>query len=443
MKYLFNSVNLVLLLTLLFIARSVKGTAQESLSMSRAIQIGLENNFGIQIQKAETEIAQNQLKHHFKNQLPRIDLVAGQQNGANNSSSPTSFVQGFYGDRGLNGGIDINWTVFQGFKAKITKSRLEKLNKQAQGKTMILVENTIHAIIMTYYDVLIKKEAVKVQRDVTKRSKERYEDAVYQMQHGKASNYDMVRFENAMLIDSTNVIFKKKQMYVAMQNLNTALGNRFFKEYKLTDRIQYRKKSYNFGRLQSKMASLNTRLSNQYLNLYLVRNDIGLLKAERYPKVAISGGLTQNFNSTKFQEIERIRGKNSNFYLNFSASYNLFDGGKISRALQEGQIKERIANLQIEDMKQELSTELQNRISNYNTQLELITLNERVIENLKSNLLLEKDRYQSGFSSLLDYSSLKEEYLKAEQTKLEAIYELLVNETEIIRLTGGLMKYYR
>jgi len=416
--------------------------AQDKLNLIEAIRIGLSNNFGIKILKIEEDIAQNQLNNVYRRRLPKVDLFARQQNNSNNNRSPTSFVQGFYSDRGLDLGLDATWVVFEGFKARLDKSRLEKLNRQSNGNTMLLVENTIHAIMLAYYNTLIKKEAGVVQHESGIRSKERYNDAKFQFEKGKVSGYDLLRFENAMLIDSTNSIIQQKELDIAMQTLNLAMGNKIYKVYQLTDKLDYQKEDYQFIKLQQKMISLNKELQNQYLNLMLRRNDIGILKANRYPKLAINTGLSQNFNSTKFQEIDRIKGGSFRFYLNFSVTYNLFDGGQINRAIDEGQFKEKIAALEIEQIKQELSNVLKKAVTNYNMQLQIIRINEKLINNLKQNLILEKGRYKNGFSSLLEYRSLQQENINAEQTRLEAIYELLISETEILKLTGSLLKSY-
>ncbi len=441
MKFFNKNIIYTFFTTFLLMGLCLAASAQTELSLAKAIKIGLQNNFGIQIQQLEEQIAFNQLENVNKDRLPRIDLLARQINNINNNSSPTSFVQGFYNDRGLNLAADANWIIFEGFKAKLEKSRLEKIHKQSQGNSMLVVENTIQAIMLAYYNTLVKVEAVKVQDEAIERSEDRFKDAKLQLKHGKASTYDVLRFENSFLIDSSNYIIQQKELALANQALNMAMGNKYHKEYQLTDEISYKKTAYNFDKLQQKMTSLNRELINQYLNLTLRRNEIGILQAQRYPTIALNTGVTENFNSTKFPEIERINGSNFNFYLNFAVSYTLFDGGQINRSIQDNKIKEQIEALKIEDVKQELSMELKNAITNYNTQLEIIFINEKLIQNLNKNIVLEKERYQNGFSSLLDYRSLQQEFLNAQQTRLEAINELLVNETEILKLTGSLTKY--
>lgn len=429
-----------LLVTIIMIA-AIPFYAQNKLSLSKAINIGLSNNFGIKILKIEENIAQLNLDNINKERLPKINLLAEQQNGFNNNNTPTSFVQEFYSDRGLNLRVDANWIIFEGFKARIDKSRLEKLHNLSKGNSMLLVENTIHAIMLAYYNAYVQSKAVKVREDAKNRSRERYQDIKFQFKHGKVSTYEVLRFENALLIDSSNIILQTRDLKLAMQALNTAMGNKIFRNYTITDEIKFQKENYNFDKLQQKMASLNRELVNQYINLTLRKNDIGLMRASRKPTVAINGGLNQRFNATKFLEMPKIRGNSFQFYLNFSVSYNLFDGGEVDRSIQKAKLWQEVETLKIENIKQELSAELQNVITNYETQLQIIKINESIAKNLKRNMILEEDRYKNGFSSLLDYRSLQQEYLNVEQTRLEAIYQLLVSETEILKLTGGLTKY--
>jgi len=99
--------------------------AQEDLSLIKAIKIGLNNNFGIKIQRLEEKNASNKTANAYKDRLPTASLLLRAPVNINSSNSPTSFVQGFYNDRGVSGGLDLNWTLFEGFKAKIEKSRFE------------------------------------------------------------------------------------------------------------------------------------------------------------------------------------------------------------------------------------------------------------------------------------------------------------------------------
>lgn len=415
--------------------------SQRDLSIDQAIQTGLRNNFKIQIQKLEGEAIAYQRKTIYKKMLPNVNLSANQQNNINNTNSPTSFVNGFYTDNSIVGGVEMNWTLFDGFKIKIEKSRLEKMADQNDKLLMLQVENTVHAIMLAYYDVLLKQRDLQNARQTQGYSQGRLDDARYKFTKGTVSNYDVKRLKSSVLSDSTQCVIRKQFLEQAVQKLNLVMGNKNTVDYRLTDEVLYEKKDYKFSNLQHKMMSLNNELQNQYLNLYLKKNDVAYARSSRYPRIALNGGVNQNLNTTKFAEIPRQDSRNFSFYMNFAVSFNLFDGGEMKRQIQNSKIQQEIAGLKIEEIQRELSNQLRNVVDNYNNQLELIELNEALLQNLKEMRDTEADRYRSGFSSLLDFQQLKQEYERAEQTQIEAIFKLLQNEVEILKLTGGLLKY--
>jgi len=51
-----------------------------------------------------------------------------------------------------------------------------------------------------------------------------------------------------------------------------------------------------------------------------------------------------------------------------------------------------------------------------------------------------KERYDGGYAIFIEYRDAQLMLLNAELRKLETIYEIKIAETEIIRLTGGLLK---
>lgn len=415
--------------------------AQKDLSLEKAIETSLRNNYKIEIQKLEGDIIANNQKTLYKKRLPTVSLNANQQNNINNTDSPTSFVKGFYGDNSIVGGLAMNWVLFDGFKIRIEKSRLEKLGEQNENMLMLRVETTVHATMLAYYDVLLKQQDLKNSRLSQKYSEERLKDAEFKFTKGSASKYDINRLKNSVLNDSTDCLMRKQFLAQALQQLNLVLGNKNLVEYKLTDQQLYEKKNYRFSSLQHKMFSLNGELQNQYLNMYLKKNALAFAKSGRFPKVELNGGTTQNFTQTKFEEIPWVDSRNFNFYMNLAISFNLFDGGEMRRQIKTAKIQRQIEDLKIEEIKRELSNQLRNAVSNYHNQLELVELNEELIKNLKELRDDEAERYRSGFSSLLDFQLLKQEFEKAEKNQMDVVFKLLQTEAEILKLTGGLLKY--
>ncbi|MDE0470350.1 MAG: TolC family protein, partial [Ekhidna sp.] len=108
--------------------------AQEQLSLSDAIQIGLLRNYSILIEKGNTEAAKNNNSWGEAGKWPTVTLNVNQNNSLTDNvrvAFPTA-TQGQTILNSLNPGINVNWVIFDGFRVKMSKKRLELLQAETQ-----------------------------------------------------------------------------------------------------------------------------------------------------------------------------------------------------------------------------------------------------------------------------------------------------------------------
>jgi outer membrane protein TolC len=67
---------------ILFVCVCSISNAQDTLSLARAIQIGLQNNFDVQIGNLNVDIAKNNNNWGQAGRLPTINLIGGQRYAA-------------------------------------------------------------------------------------------------------------------------------------------------------------------------------------------------------------------------------------------------------------------------------------------------------------------------------------------------------------------------
>ena len=70
--------------------------------------------------------------------------------------------------------MDVNWTLFNGFSVKANKDRLAQLEEQSAGNAAIVVENTLQAVILAYYNVQIQSDKLDLLYETLALSKDRY-----------------------------------------------------------------------------------------------------------------------------------------------------------------------------------------------------------------------------------------------------------------------------
>ena len=126
--------------------------AQEPLTLNDAIAKALENNYGIIMMRQNQQISEIKNNWGTAGRYPYINLSAGDDNAYNINNS-----ENFANNR-FSAGASLNWTLFDGFIVRINKQRYEELEQLSKQNTAVMVEGTIQAIILAYYDVLLQKE---------------------------------------------------------------------------------------------------------------------------------------------------------------------------------------------------------------------------------------------------------------------------------------------
>ncbi len=413
-------------------------SGQVPLSLSQAVEKGLRNNFDIQINQINHAIVDRRIKAAKKERLPTVDIYATQGNFIVNDRSPTSFINDFYRDRNFSVGLDGEWLLFDGAQGKLNREQYQ-LNKEEQETLgQIALETTIYQVLLNYYEALIKQEALKVAEESRTLSLERLQDVRIRVNLGKSSQYDAIRFENAFLLDSIEVIHQKQAVIAANNQLNLAMANDKKRRYRLTDQLTYQTRNFDLTKMLQKLKRQNRALKNQHLSLEFVKLNTKAIGKSNLPQVRLNAGLSQRFNGTNFPETPRIKSNTFQFQFRVSANYNLFDGGRTKRAKQESELQEQVEILKAAQLETRLEQELIGAIDNYNRKKEVLRVTDKLLKNIERNIQLEQDRYKNGFSSALDFRTVQLEYVNTKFVRLEAIYELVVNELNILQLTGDL-----
>ena len=87
--------------------------AQDSLSLSDAIQIGLKKNFDIQISAKNIEINKLQNTWGQAGRYPTIDINIQQGNSiSDQSNNPLSIIQQLIYQNSIQGAANLNWVLF-------------------------------------------------------------------------------------------------------------------------------------------------------------------------------------------------------------------------------------------------------------------------------------------------------------------------------------------
>lgn len=422
--------------------------AQEDLSLSRAIEIGLENNFDIQISRQNESIAERNNSWGEAGIFPTVDLQLQGALSTTNIDNPASFLQGDISSRDLTPSASLNWTLFNGFNVRMTKDRLSLLEYQTVGNTAILIENSIQAIILAYNTVLLEESRLDVFENTFSLSRDRYAYSQLKGDLGSSVTFDILQDKTAYLTDSSNYLSQQLNHRNAVRELNILLNVDIDKTWNYTGELEAEPKDYVLDELSAKMTANNSNLKNQYINQEILRKDVGIARSSMYPRLDVASGYsrnqqTQDLSSARFGNGESgdsgIKSTTTNYFANFTLAFTIFNGGRIRRQIENAKVQEQIGNLQVEQLKLTLNRDLASGYETYDLRKNLYNISEINLEAAQLNLNLAEERYQNGTINSFDYRDLQITYLQTALTNLQSRFDLISSDMELMRLTGGIL----
>ena len=427
--------------------------AQEKLSLAQAIEIGIQNNYQIEIARQNLHVASNNNDWGAAGRYPRVDINLNSSNGYRNAKSPGFLLEQSALSGGITPSIDAAWTIYDGKKVKITKQQLEQVENQTNLGISVATENTIQSIILAYNRALIQEEQLTTLREVLTLSRDRIDYQNVRKEFGQAGKFDLLQTQDAYLNDSTNILIQENNVATAYRDLNLAMGqDDLSKIYQLTDGLNYEPKRYQLADLEQSLFANNRNLQSLMVNRELANINTQFQESFNKPTISLGSGLVYDLTGTDGTQLiafgdqppvetdNKGTNKTFNFYFNIQANYNLFDGGNKKRNIENAKVDELIAQLNINELKRTLSNQLQNALANYNNQLRLVNLTANLINNAKENLTIGEERFKGGLITSFDYRNIQLSFVNASQSRLNAIFNLKNTEVELMRLTGDLIK---
>ena len=452
-----------LLITILCGAGSL--FAQQPLSLSDAIQIGLERNYDIRIEQKNVITSQNNNSWGEAGILPTIRLDVASQNNIRNQQSDNQFFGGqlFPGFElddqrtyGLTPSLNINWTIFQGNKAIISKRRLEQLEAESMQNADVVIANTLQAIILAYYNAVLEKDRLDAYQTQLSLSRDRfrYTDTKYQL--GSAVTSDVLLEENNYLTDSTNFINQGLIYRNAVRSLNVLLVSEDLNQnYEFTDDLEFEEQQYQFNELSKAMLSENVDIKKIYISQSILEAQVRQNKADLYPTLSFNGGYNWNRNVSDLTNAsyngpnpdyqnppEPLVSNSGTYFANFTLSFNLFNGGRVNRAIRNAVVAEDIGNLRIEKLQTTLDRDLYQAYERYQVRRQLYGISDRSAEAARINYSISEEKFKGGTINSFDFRVVQNNYLTASVQKLQALYNLMDSKVELMRLTGGLIADY-
>ncbi|MEO1050914.1 MAG: TolC family protein [Bacteroidota bacterium] len=432
MKY--TSIITLLLLSLF----SIETQGQELLSKDEAVNVLLSNNYDVRVAKNNVEVAKNNTSVFNNNHLPTVTANAGANYSNNNITAnrqdgTTTTLRGATTER-YNASVDLNYTLFDGFRRKYLTERAEESLDQSELQQRATIENAILQLFQQYYEVARLTENVATLRQTLDISKNRLLRAKYQFEYGQNSRLDVSNAEVDVNTDSINVLNTLQLLQNSKRNLNTLLGRDVNIGFQVDTTVQ-------FSDVITREDLFNGLENNNILLLQsdnaiaLSRYDLKVNNSAYLPNIGVTGSYgwgRNNNNEASFLASQSFNGINAGVSLQWS----IFDGGTTKTSQQNALIAVDNQRLLREQAKQALARDFDNAWGDYQNRLFILTAQEKNLSTNQINFNRTEEQYKLGRVTSIEFRQAQINLLNAQTSRNQAKYDAKLAELTLLQLSG-------
>lgn len=418
--------------------------AQQVLTLKECLEIGLQQNYDIRLIRNQQEISDNNMTIGNAGYLPTLDLSSGYSGTINNTTQKlaeggTNKNNGVH-NQTLNAGIDLNWTVFDGFNIQANYERLKELKQMGELNTRLTIENFISSLTSEYYNYIQQKIRLKNLKYAVTLSKERLRIVEARYTIGSSSRLEMQQAKVDFNADSSKLIKQYELLYASRVDLNQMMALDDVERMILVDDsvITFDPFINKEDILQKTMVS-NVLLLKSEKDINISRLDLKSVNSQYYPYVRLNTGygFTKNIYEVGAYNSQRNLGFNYGITLGF----NIFDGFNRKRKKKNAQLEIENRELLNQQLELSLKSELANMWMAYQTNMELTNLEKENLQTAKENYDIAMERYKLGDLAGIELREAQNSLLEAEERLVQAEYNTKLCEISLIQISGQITSY--
>ena len=435
-------------LILTVLAAGAVGTAAaqecgEPMTLQRCLELGLEQNYDVRIIRNEQRISDNDATAANAGMLPSVDLTAG-YSGALDNERTTPREGDAWSDNGIydqtfNAGINLNWTIFDGFRIRTNYKRLQELQQMGALRTRITIEDFVATLTAEYYNYVQQTLRLSNFRYAVQLSRERLRITEERFKIGSFSRLDLLQARVDFNADSSKYMSQHELVTASRIRINELLANENLDErFSIPDSVIRVNATLDWNDLLAKTLSANASLLMAEHNSSLAELDLKTVLARNYPYVNLTTGYGYTYNryGTGGNLSRGTLGLNAGVKVGFT----IFDGNR-RREQRNARITIENTELTRQQLEQSLMANLSNFWQAYRNNLEVIQLETENLIAARENYEIAMERYLLGDLPGIEMREAQKSLLDAEERILTAQYNTKLCEISLQQISGNVMVY--
>jgi outer membrane protein len=425
--------------TLLFVIIGFSAQAQDLLTLEDAVKIALENNYDIKIAENNSKIDATNNNLANAGMLPSLN--ANFTN--NNSQLNTTQTQADGSERKLDNaknmnltyGIGLDWTIFDGLSMFARKEQLNVLEQQGKAELQTAILTRISNVYTTYFDLVQQQQVLASIDTAIVISNQRLTTAQNRFSIGKASKLEVLNAQVDLNSDLSLQLRQKELIKISKIRLNELLVRDIQTDFKVANEVTF-EQNLDFNELKGTAEKQNPQLQAQILSKKVADLNLKQVKGNRYPTVRLTSGYNFTRSEASLGFITQSSGQG--FVYGVTATMPIFNGFLQNRNEKVAKYQVENAGLLLEQQKLSLTSQLSSLFASYQTNLELVKVEEKNLEIAKQNLNITLAKFKIGTITTIEFRTAQQNFVDASVRYSNAQYVTKLSEINLKELAGTL-----
>lgn len=437
-----------------FVGEFKNSLSEKQYNLLEVINTALDKNLSLQSAQKDVDISQQNIKTAKSNYLPSLTAAAS---GTYTDPNLAEISGGQNPEFQTTGNITLQQTVFS--EAANANISIQKSLQKAQQENFNTDQlNTIFNASNAYFNTLILKANAQIQLQNLNLTKRNLQIAKQNFEAGEAGKSDLLRFRSQMAQNTQSMIVTGNQLEQSFIALNQLLNNPIATEIDIenVELDQGIFKQYNYNQLAKLLDDPSLRepfieflveeaknnapeLKALGFNLDATERNIKLNGTGRFlPTVAIQGQYNNIFSRSGVGSTAppgtSFLDTNYNVGLNVSIPILNRNQNNINR--QIAVIQKDQLNINKENIELSIAANIRNSVLNLINEVSNIELSKVSEATAKEALELTQTSYSNGAVTIIQLIDAQNNYLSAQLSRTNAIYNYLISALQLERNLG-------
>jgi outer membrane protein len=420
---------------IIFLSIFASAEAQTVMTLEDAMKIALQNNYGILVAGNEASASKTNNAWGNAGALPNLSLVGSGNysisDGKQKTSTGTTTSYSGSTANSISAGVQLNWTMFDGGKMFVTKSKLNELANLGEIQFKDKVLQTQYDVIAAYFNVVRQKQQLTSINEIIGYNEALVKILQTSFQTGSGQKSNMLQAKIDLNVYRENAITQRYTISTAKKTLSNVIGMALDSLFDVSDTLSFNF-SFDKNDLLQKLESYNTSILSYQKQFDIAKLSLKEYQKSHYPLVNFSAGYTFSQSNNSYSTIRSNQSVGPQF--GGTITIPIFQSGKIKRQVSIAKLYLESAKYTLDGIKLQVKIDLQNAINQYENQQKLLTIENENNALSKENLEISIQRLKLGQTTALEVHLAQENYVQSCTRLINFKYNLKLAETKLKQL---------